>query len=408
VPLDDIDLTDLDGFVDGFPHELFRRLRDEAPVWFHPPTEHTPDGEGFWVVSAHAECSVAGGDGVTFSSETGPGRDGAGGTLIEDLAGGFAAGVLLNMMDDPRHHDIRRVVMPATSPRALAALEADLRARTAAILDAAREKGTVDLVADVAAELPLQALAHLLGVPQEDRHQLYHWGTTTLDYENRELGEYNARSQQAAAEMFAYGAQLVDERRGCPADDLVSLLACSDDPEVSDLEAQMFFNLLLAAGSETTRNSLTIGLLTLGEHPELWRLLHEDRSLLPSTTEEVLRYASTTPYNRRTATVDVELGGQHIRAGEKVTLWWASANYDEQVFAEPFRFDITRKPNPHLAFGHGSHFCLGSNLARLEIRLVLEGMLDRFTGFDRVEPPAWTRSNKHRGVRRAAVQLLAR
>lgn len=406
--LDDIDLTDLDRFAGGFPHDVFELLRREAPVWFHPPTEHTPGGEGFWVISKHADCLAIASDGATFSSATGPGRDGGGGTLIEDLPGGFAAGVLLNMMDDPRHQRIRKLLTPAVSPRALAALEDNLRQRTAAILDAVAEKGECDLVVDVAAELPLQAISHLLGVPQEDRHLLFGWATATLDYDDRDLGRDSERTQAASAAMFEYGTNLIEAKRSTAGEDMLARVVHSDDPELTDLELQMFFNLLIAAGSETTRNSITLGLLALAADPDQWRRLDADRALLPTAVDEVLRWASTTPYNRRTATTDAEVRGQLVRAGDKVTLWWASANHDEDVFADPFRFDIARKPNPHLAFGHGSHFCLGANLARTEIRLVLEAFLDRFDPVELAAPVEWTRSNKHTGVRHAPIVLHRR
>jgi cytochrome P450 len=407
--LDDIDLTDLDRFAHGFPHDVFTFLRHEAPVWFHPPTEHTPGGEGFWVLTKHADCLAAGSDATTFSSQTGPGRDGAGGTLIEDLPGGFAAGVLLNMMDEPRHQRIRKLLTPAGSPRARAALEADLRERTAASVDAVAAKGQCDLVVDVAAELPLQAIAHLLGVPQEDRHLLFGWATATLDYDDRDLGQASERTQAASAAMFEYGTRLVAAKRageGVEGADMLTTAVNSRDPELTDLELQMFFNLLIAAGSETTRNSITLGVLSLAEDRDQWRLLDERRDLLPTAADEVLRYASTTPYNRRTATVDTTVRGQTIRAGDKATLWWASANHDEDVFADPFRLDVTRKPNPHVAFGHGGHFCLGANLARTEIRLVLEALLDRFDGVEPTGPVEHTRSNKHTGVRHAPVALI--
>ena len=165
---------------------------------------------------------------------------------------------------------------------------------------------------------------------------------------------------------------------------------------------------LIAAGSETTRNSLTLGVLALAEHPDQWDALATDRSLLPAAADEILRHASTTPYNRRTATVDSELGGRTIAAGDKVTLWWASANHDEDVFDDPFAFDVRRSPNPHLAFGHGSHFCLGATLARTEIRLVLDALLDRFSAVVPAGPIERTRSNKHTGVRHAPVTLVPR
>ena len=406
-----VDLTDLDRFAHGFPHDVFAALRRQAPVWFHPPTAHTPGGEGFWVVATHAGCLAASSDAATFSSETGPGRDGGGGTLIEDLPGGFAAGVLLNMTDDPRHQQVRRLLTPAVSPRALARLEDELRVRTAAIVAAAAEAGECDLVLDVAAELPLQAIAHLLGVPQEDRHLLFGWATATLDYEgDRELGQDTDRTEAAAAAMFDYGTRLVEAKRsggGAHEYDLLAAAVASTDPELSELELQMLFNLLVAAGSETTRNSIAGGVLAFTERPEEWERLRGDRTLLPTAVEEILRWTSATAYNRRTATTDVELGGQLIRAGQKTTHWYPAANRDATVFADPDRFDIGRDPNPHLAFGHGIHHCLGATLARLEIATMLEVLLDRCAGFESRGPVEWGRSNKHTAIRSAPLYLIA-
>jgi cytochrome P450 len=404
-----VDLTDLDNFAAGFPHGVFTRLRREAPVWFHPATAHTPGGEGFWVVSRYADVVSVAGDPRTYSSERGGTREG-GGTLIEDLPSGFATGVLLNMMDDPRHQRFRRLTIGTVSPRALAALEDELRARAATIVDAAVARGGCDFLVDVAAELPLQAVARLLGVPQEDRHRLFAWANATLDYDGRDLGQITARTQAAQAAMFEYGTWLIGEKRRAPGDDMLSAVvhgAIADEAghtaPPTELEQLMFFNLLIAAGSETTRNSLAVGLLALIDHAEAWRDLHGDRAVLPTAVEEILRWASSTAYNRRTATRDAVLGGETIAAGDKVTLWWSSANRDEDVFADPFRFDVRRQPNRHLAFGHGNHFCLGAVLARLEIRVVLEALLDRVATCTLDGPVEWTRSNKHTGVRHMPV-----
>lgn len=412
--LEEIDLTDLDRFASGFPHELFTALRRDAPVWFHRPTSHTPGGEGFWVLSRYADIAAAASDAETFSSASGGNRDG-GGTIIEDLPMGFAAGVLLNMMDDPRHRRIRKLVTPSVSSRALAAMEAELRRRTAAILDAVADRGTCDFLVEVAAELPLQAIARLLGVPQEDRHRLFAWANATLDYDDRDLGVHSEKTLAASAAMFEYGGQLIAEKRRQPADDILSAVTHGlvEGPDgqpgpLTNLELQMFFNLLIAAGSETTRNSIAAGLLALIDRPDQWRELQNDRALLPTAIEEMLRWASSTPYNRRTATRDVAIGDQTIGAGDKVTLWWASANRDAAVFADPFRFDIRRDPNPHLAFGHGSHFCLGANLARCEMQLVFDALLDRFDEIALAGPVEWTRSNKHTGVRHMPVALRRR
>lgn len=407
--LGDIDLTDPDLFGAGPPHDAYRRLRDHAPLFWHEPTATTPDGEGFWCLTRHEDVAWAAKQPELFSSAGGGERDG-GGTLIEDLPAGFAAGVLFNMQDAPRHHHIRRLVTPSVSPKQLRAIEASLRGRCAEVLDAAVESGTCDFLVEVAAELPLQAIASLLGVPQEDRHLLLDWADATLDYQDHDPGQTSQRSQAAGAAMADYSVRLLEEKRRCPADDILSIIANSELPAeaepggvMTDLEQQMFFHLLVAAGSETTRNTITAGMLALMERPDDWDALRADRSLLPGAVEEMLRWASSTIYNRRTATRDVERHGQTIRPGDKVVLWWQAANFDERVFADPHRFDICRTPNPHLSFGTGSHFCLGANLARLEISLVFDGLLDRVQRPRSAGAVERTRSNKHAGFRHAPV-----
>lgn len=409
--LDDVDLTDLSTFRDGPPHDVFALLRDEAPLFWHEPTDHTPDREGFWCLTRHEDVAWAARDAGLFSSCTGGGRDG-GGTLIEDLPVGFAAGVLLNMQDDPRHHHIRRLLSPSVGPRRLREIEASLRRRCDEILDAVVAEGRCDFLVDVAAELPLQAIASLLGVPGDDRHRFMAWADATLDYADRDPGEESPRSRAAAAAMLAYGSRLLEQKRRCPAADLLSIVASARLPHdaapggpLSDLEQQMLFNLLVAAGSETTRNAITAGLLALVDHPEQWQALREDRRLLPGAVEEMLRWASSTTYNRRTATRSVTRHGQQVRPGDKVVLWWQAANYDERVFDDPRAFDITRDPNPHLTFGTGSHFCLGANLARVEIRLVFDGLLDRVDTVAFTGPVERTRSNKHTGFRHLPVRF---
>lgn len=410
VPQTDVDLTDLDRFTAGFPYEVFDVLRREAPVWFHPPTQHAPGGEGFWVLSRHADVVAVAADGATFSSETGGAREG-GGTTLEDMPMGFAVGALLNMMDDPRHAQFRRLLTPSTTPRALQAIEDDLRRRAIEIVDAAVAKGECDFLIDVAAELPLQAVAELAGVPQSDRHELMNWANVTLDYEEREVGEVNQRVAQAQARMFEYGTELLARKRSePPTTELLSIVthALLDGKPLSEHEQRLFLSLIIAAGSETTRNSIAIGMSALSERPDTWQRLQADRSLLPTAIEELLRWASSTPYNRRTATRDVELHGQRIRAGDKVTLWWASANRDAAVFDDPYTFDVTRNPNPHLAFGRGAHFCLGASLARMEMRLMFDVLLDRVDGVTRTGPIDYVRSNKHSGVRHMPVRIEPR
>jgi cytochrome P450 len=406
-----IDLSDPDLFADGPPHDAYRHLRDEAPVFWHEATPSTPGDEGFWCLTRHEDVTWAARQPALFSSVGGGDRDG-GGTLIEDLPAGVAAGVLFNMQDDPRHQHIRRLVTPSLSPRRLRRIRAGLADRCAVLLDAALGRDPCDFLVDVAAELPLQAIASLLGVPQEDRHFLLDWADATLDYDDHNPGETSSRAQEAGVAMSAYCTRLLQEKRSCPADDILSVIATARLPDgaapggpLSDLEQQMFFHLLVAAGSETTRNSITAGLLAVMERPDHWQALRADRELLPAAVEEMLRWASSTVYNRRTATRAVERHRQLIRPGDKVVLWWQAANFDERAFPDPLSFDIRRSPNPHLAFGAGNHFCLGARLARLEITLVFEGLLDRVASIEPAGAVERTRSNKHAGFRHAPVRL---
>jgi cytochrome P450 len=408
---EEIDLCDLDRFAEGFPHAAFARLRREAPVWFHPPCPRAPGGEGFWVVSGYPETLAVLRDPERFSSESGPGRQG-GGTTLEDLPVGVGPGVMLNMMDPPRHTVLRQLVNRGFQPRTIARLEADLRQRTRHILDAVAERGRCDFVREVAAELPLQVIAGLLGVPQSERHRLFEWTTAIVDYADRELGEDSERLREAGAGLAQTGRALIAEKRRRPADDLLSTVIHGELPDAAgrmrrlvDAEILAFFSLLFVAGSETTRNAIAHGLLALIEHPEELARLERDRGRLPGAVEEILRWTSPTAYNRRSATRDVELGGMRIRAGQKVTHWYPSANRDERVFPDAQRFDVGRVPNPHLAFGLGAHHCLGATLARTEVRVMYEELLDRFTGFELDGAVEWARSNKHTGIRRLPLRF---
>jgi cytochrome P450 len=408
--LDAIDLVDLDRFAAGFPHDVFTRLRAEAPVWWHPPHPKAPGGEGFWVVTRHADVLAVLRDAAAFSSEGGPARAG-GGTTLDDLPRGMGPGVMLNMIDPPRHDAIRLLVNKGFKPTTIAKLEGELRARTVAIFDEVLARGSFDFLRDVAAELPLQVTASLFGVPQDDRHKIFEWTTAFVDYSDRNLGESSARLRDAAAGMAAYLGDLVARKRRDPGDEMLSLIVHAEIPDESgtprrlaDAEIIPFLTLLLVAGSETTRNAIAGGLLALIEHPGELAKLRADRALVPRAVEEILRWTSPTTYNRRTATRDVALAGQAIRAGDKVTHWYPSANRDESVFAAPFRFDVARDPNPHLAFGHGVHHCLGASLARTEIAVVLGELLARGLVFELNGPVEWARSNKHTGMRHLPVR----
>jgi cytochrome P450 len=408
--LAEIDFTDLDNFASGFPHELFALHRREAPVYWHEPTEHTPDGEGFWSVATYAETLAVLKDPVTFSSVTGGERP-FGGTLLQDLS---IAGQVLNMMDDPRHSQIRRLVSSGLTPRMIRLVENDLRARTCRLLDAVVRGEPFDFLVDIAAELPMQMICILLGVPESERHWLFEAIEPQFDFGEARTASTSQLSQlsveEAGSRMYSYGQELIASKRAEPTDDMLSVVANAmlDDanaPAMSDLELYLFFSLLFSAGAETTRNAVGGGLLALAEHPEQLRTLREDFDTLPTAVEEIVRWTSPSPSKRRTATRSVTVGGASVQAGQKVQIWEGSANRDASVFDRADEFDIARKPNPHLGFGQGVHYCLGANLARLELRVLYEELFSRFQSVRVVRPVEWTRSNRHTGIRHLVVEL---
>jgi cytochrome P450 len=405
--LSGIDFTDLDNFANGFPHDLFDVHRREAPVYWHEPTEHTPDDEGFWSVATYAETLAVLKDPVTFSSVTGGARP-FGGTLLQDLS---IAGQVLNMMDDPRHSQIRRLVSSGLTPRMIRLVEDDLRARTRRLLDAVVPGEPFDFLVDIAAELPMQMICILLGVPESERHWLFEAIEPQFDFGGARKAALSQLSvEEAGSRMYDYGQQLIASKRAQPTDDMLSVVANAtvDDmsaPAMSDLELYLFFSLLFSAGAETTRNAVGGGLLALAEHPEQLRALRADLEMLPSAVEEMVRWTSPSPSKRRTATRSVTLGEALVEAGQKVQIWEGSANRDASVFESADEFDIARKPNPHLGFGQGVHYCLGANLARLELRVLFEELLSRFHAARVVRPVEWTRSNRHTGIRHLVVEL---
>jgi cytochrome P450 len=405
-----IDFTDLDNFASGFPHDLFAIHRREAPVYWHSPTDNTPDGEGFWSVATYAETLEVLKDPVTYSSVTGGPRP-YGGTLLQDLA---IAGQVLNMMDDPRHSQIRRLVSSGLTPRMIRLVEDDLRTRARRLLDAVVPGEPFDFLVDIAAELPMQMICILLGVPESERHWLFEAIEPQFDFGGSRKAALSQLSvEEAGSRMYQYGQQLIASKRENPTDDMLSVVANAmlDDSDghggsaLSDLELYLFFSLLFSAGAETTRNAVAGGLLALAHHPHQLQSLRGDLDALPTAVEEMVRWTSPSPSKRRTATRDVTLAGQSIEAGQKIQIWEGSANRDAGVFENADEFDISRKPNPHLGFGQGVHYCLGANLARLELRVLFEELLARFGGVRVVRPVEWTRSNRHTGIRHLVVEL---
>ncbi|AFM19209.1 cytochrome P450 [Mycolicibacterium chubuense NBB4] len=404
VELSRIDFTDLDNFADGFPHHLFALHREQAPVYWHDPTENTPDGEGFWSVATHADTLAVLRDPDTYSSVTGGDRP-FGGTLLQDLS---IAGQLLNMMDDPRHAAVRRLVSSGLTPRMIRRVEDDLRVRARRLLDDVPRGEPFDFLTDIAAEVPMQMICILLGVPESERHWLFEAIEPSFDFGGSRSASISRLSvEEAGSRMFTYGQELIAAKKVAPSDDMLSVVVNSGDPELSDIESYLFFNLLFSAGAETTRNAIAGGLLALIENPDAYRELRADPGLLPTAIEEMVRWTSPSPSKRRTATRAASLGGHEVEPGQKVLVWEGSANRDAAVFDAPDRFDIRRKPNPHMGFGHGVHYCLGANLARLELRVIFEELLSRYSSVRLAEPVEWTRSNRHTGIRHLVVEPSA-
>jgi cytochrome P450 len=410
-PLSQVDFTDLDNFANGFPHDLFELHRREAPVYWHEPTDNTPDGEGFWSVATYAETHAVLRDPETYSSVTGGTRP-FGGTLLQDLV---VAGQVLNMMDDPRHSQIRRLVSSGLTPRMIRRVEDDLRGSARRLLDAVEPGEPLDFLVEIAAELPMQMICILLGVPESERHWLFEAIEPQFDFGgSRKASVGQMTPEEAGTRMYTYGQELIAAKRAEPTDDMLSVVANATldteglaAPFLSEIELYLFFSLLFSAGAETTRNAVGGGMLALAEHPGQFAALRADPSLLPTAVEEMVRWTSPSPSKRRTATRDVELAGCAIEAGQKVQIWEGSANRDGAAFDNPDEFDIGRKPNPHLGFGQGVHYCLGANLARLELRVLYEELLGRFSSVRVVKPVEWTRSNRHTGIRHLVIELEA-
>ena len=313
------------------------------------------------------------------------------------------------MMDDPRHARIRRLVTRGLTPAAIRSLAPELRRRMRALLESAGDE--CDFLIDVAAELPMQAICLLLGVPEEDRHLLFEAVEHVFDLPDQsDLLSMSPRRQEALGRMNEYGAALIAEKRSCPRSDMLSVVVHAelDDanpPRLSEDELSAFFSLLFSAGAETTRNAIAGAVLAFTEWPDQLDLLRSRSVRMETAVEEVLRWTTPSPSKRRTATEQCELRGHTIHPGQKVVVWEGSANRDASHFVEPDRFQVGREPNPHLSFGHGVHFCLGAHLARLEIRVALEELFSTVRSFSLAGEPQWTRSNRHTGIRHLPLRL---
>lgn len=394
-----VDLSSDATFANGFPHAWFAQLRRSAPLYWHEPTAATPDGEGFWVVSRYADVAAIARNAAVFSSETGGGLRSAGGTGIKDER---AAGLALNMTDDPRHRQLRALVNRGFTPRAVAALSQELEARFDAVLGPL--DGEFEVMQQLAQALPLQTICLVLGVPASDQALLLDWVNDSLRSDSDSI-----MAREPLGKIRDYARALVKEKRARPGNDMFSTIvnARLDDgaARLSDAEAVAFFTLLFPAGAETTRSALGGAIAAFAQFPEQYRALcAEPTALRRSAVEEVVRWTTPSVYKRRTASCDFRMHEQTIRAGDKVTFWEMSANRDERAFERPDQFAVDRWPNRHLGFGAGVHFCLGASLARLELGIALTALSRRYRGFEQVGVEQWTPNNRLLGLQSLTVR----
>jgi cholest-4-en-3-one 26-monooxygenase len=395
------DFTDPDLCVQRVPARELAELRRAAPVWWSQQPRGTGgfDDDGYWVLTRHADVLQVSRHSDIYSSEANTALIRSALPVTEESLQ-LSRLILLNR-DPPGHTKLRGIVSRGFTPRAIGSLREALTDRARRIVAAAVADGTGDFVTDVACELPLQAIAELLGVPQPDRRKIFDWTNQMVGSEDP---EYQTETMTAAAELVGYSLQLAEQRRACPREDIVSTLVQADvDGEMLTPDEFGYFMVLLAvAGNETTRNAISHGMLAFLDHPEQWELYRAER---PATAvDEIVRWATPVTVFQRTALADTVLGGQHISAGQRVGLFYRSANFDEAVFDSPEEFNILRDPNPHLGFGGmGAHYCLGANLARLEIELIFNAIADAMPAITRAGEVERLRSGWLNGIKRLPV-----
>lgn len=397
-----IDLKSPDVYTEGVPYAFFDHLRSSEPVYWQPEE----NGTGFWAVTRHADVVAVSRDSATFSSAVGT-------TQIDDFdeqTRAKQAAMLVNL-DPPDHTRLRQLVSRGFTPRTVKVLEGHIRDICTRIVDRLLEARDVDFVPEAAAPLPLEVIAALLGAPPGDVDRLYDWSNRMIGFDDPEYGTTQADGEMAAAEIFLYANELAAQRRIEPRDDIVTKLVQPDEngDTLTEMEFNMFFVLLVVAGNETTRNATAGGMQAFIDHPDQWRRLQSEPELVASAVEEVLRWVTPVMDFRRTATRDAYIGDQLVRAGDKVVIYYPSANRDEAVFDEPYRFDIGRSPNPQIAFGgSGVHFCLGAHLARLELRILFETLAARIDRVESTGPVARLRSNFISGIKTMPVRIHPR
>lgn len=394
----DFDFTDPDIYAERLPVEELAEMRKLAPIWWNeqPAGRGGFDDGGFWVVTKHKDVKEVSLRSDVFSSQAKTAlpryREG---TVQQQIDQGKF--VLLNM-DAPHHTHLRKIISRAFTPRAVELLRADLAERARMIVQTAAAEGRGDFVEQVSCELPLQAIAGLMGVPQEDRKKLFDWSNQMVGDQDPEFATNDAIS--ASVELIMYGMQMAAERTKNPGDDLVSKLLQADveGHKLSDDEFGFFVILLAVAGNETTRNSITQGMMAFADHPDQWELFKRER---PGTAaDEIVRWATPVTSFQRTALEDTELAGVPIKKGQRVVMFYRSANFDEDVFDNPYSFNILRDPNPHVGFGGtGAHYCIGANLARMTIDLIFNAIADGMPDLTPLAEPERLRSGWLNGIK---------
>jgi cholest-4-en-3-one 26-monooxygenase len=400
--LADIDVYSLDQYIQAVPHDQFRRLRAEAPVFRHLDPESR---DGYWALTSHADVVFVSRNPELFSSHEKT-------AMINEFPQEQIDQQRMFMLnqDPPDHTKLRQLVNRGFTPRMIAKLEERIQQTCDDIVAQAVAKGEGDFVTMCAAELPLIVIAELMGVPLEDRHKVFDWSNRMVGGEDPEYAVSDEERLDAATEMWNYASSLAEVKRQEEIkDDIVSKLITPDEAGnvLSELEFDLFFMLLAVAGNETTRNAISGGMQALIENPEQWQKLKADPSLIPSAADEIVRWVTPVNVFRRTAMQDVEVGGVTIKKGEKVLIYYTSANRDETVFENPDVFDVTREPNPHIGFGGGGpHFCLGRHLAKLELECLFRSLIEQCDHIELISGPRRLRSNFINGIKEMTVKFV--
>jgi cholest-4-en-3-one 26-monooxygenase len=397
------DVNDPDMYAQGLPREQWAEIRRTSPVWWQSQPRHRDgfDDDGHWVLTRHADVKEVSRRDAIFSTYENTAIIRFKQDMTRDAIE-MQRVILLNM-DAPQHTRMRAIISRGFTPRAVASLRDALNERAQKIVQSALANGEGDFVRDVACELPLQAIAELLGVPQEDRGKIFEWSNRMVSYDDPDFDP--ADGETASFEMLSYFMNVAEERKAVPANDIVTKLVTADidGNELTSDEFGFFTILLSVAGNETTRNAISHGMIAFMENPDQWELYKRER---PETAaDEIVRWSTPVVAFQRTAKEDVVIGGQPIKAGDRVGLYYAAANFDEDVFDDPYTFNIMRDPNPHLGFGGtGAHYCIGANLARLEMNLIFNAIADHLPDISALGDPKRLRSGWLNGIKELPVK----